>query len=384
MPQVNADIAAVFDEIADLLEVQGGNPFRIRAYRNAARTLGEHGRPLAEMSADEIDALPGIGADLAGKVAEIVATGSCDQLLALRQQVPSGITELLRLPGLGPKRVQALFQSLGVHTLDDLRHAAEQGRIQTVRGFSTLSEQHILDAVRARLNQARRFRLPVAQQVALTLLTELKAVPGVKEVVAAGSLRRQRETVGDLDLLVTATRSTPVMERFVGRPNVRTVLAQGPTRASVVLKSGLQVDLRTVPPASFGAAWLYFTGSKAHNIALRRIAQERELKLNEYGLFQGTRRIAGASEAQVYEALGLPWITPELREDRGEIEAARQGRLPQLIERAELRGDLHSHTTDSDGRDSLEAMAAGARARGLQYLAITDHSQRLEIGRAHV
>lgn len=377
MPMVNADIAAVFDEVADLLEVQGANPFRIRAYRNAARTLGELGRSVAEMSGEELDAIPGIGVDLAGKVAEIVATGSCAQLRSLRQAVPTGITELLHLPGLGPKRVQALHRALGVHTLDDLRQAAEQGRIQTVRGFSTTSEQHLLDTVRARLSQARRFKLPLAQQMAQALLSELKGVPGVAEAVAAGSLRRQRETVGDLDLLVTAARGAPVMERFVTGPRVSTVLSHGPTRAGVVIDGGMQVDLRLVPPPSFGAALMYFTGSKAHNIALRRMAQDRGLKLNEYGLFEGSRRIAGSSEAEVYQALGLPWIAPELREDRGEIDAAREGRLPPLVDRDALRGDLHVHTTDSDGRESLEAMAAGARAQGLQYIAITDHSQRL-------
>lgn len=381
MPVVNADVAAVFDEIADLLEVQGGNSFRIRAYRAAARTLGELGRNVRQMveRGEDLDALPGIGADLAGKIAEIVATGTCAQLKSLRKEVPPGLAELLRLPGLGPRRVQLLHQVLGIHTMEGLQQAAEQGRIRDVRGFSAAGERRILEAVSHRMGQARRFRLPVGLQVAEALLEELNAVPGVRQAAAAGSLRRRRDTVGDLDLVVTATRIGPVMDRFVTSSEVRTVLSKGSTRSSVVMASGMQVDLRAVPPASFGAAWLYFTGSKAHNIALRRIAQDKGLKLNEYGLYRGTRRIAGETEASIYKALDLPWIEPELREDRGEIDAARAGRLPHLVSRCDLRGDLHLHTVESDGHDSLEAMAEGARARGLRYIAVTEHSPRLGI-----
>lgn len=383
MPIVNADVAAVFGQIADLLEVQGGNPFRIRAYRNAARTLGELGRNVKTMveRGEDLDALPGIGPDLAGKIREVVDTGTCAQLEELRKELPPAITGLLAIRSLGPKRVRALYDELGIATLEQLLGAAQEGRIRKVRGFGPGMERQILTATAERLSQNRRFKLAAAVQVSDALLSELKAVPGVQQAVAAGSLRRMRETVGDLDLLVTVKRGSPVMERFTTGASVQRVLSRGDTRASVVLRSGLQVDLRAVGPASFGAAWMYFTGSKAHNIELRRMAQEAGLKLNEYGLFRGTRRIAGDTEASVYRALGLPFIEPELREDRGEIEAARNNRLPDLVTIADLRGDLHSHTKDSDGYDTLESMAEGARERGLHYLAITEHSKRLALAR---
>lgn len=383
MPIQNAEIAAVFDEIADLLEIEGANPFRIRAYRNAARTVGDLGRSVHSMVAQgaDLDALPGIGADLAAKIAEIVATGSCTLLARLRQELPSGITELLKVPGLGPKRVRALHHELGVQTIEQLHRAARDGRVQAIPGFGPKTQQAILDASAARLHEERRVLLGVATQAGESLLADLAAVPGVEHAVAAGSLRRRRETIGDLDLLVTVRGASPVMKRFVQGENVRQILSSGRTRASVVLKSGLQVDLRAVAPESFGAAWLYFTGSKAHNIALRRLAQERGLKINEYGVFKGRERVAGDSEESVYRAVGLSYIEPELREDRGELDAARLGRLPQLVTLGDLRGDLHAHTSESDGHDGLEAMVAAARERGLRYLAITEHSRRLGVAR---
>jgi len=383
MPVQNAEVAAVFSEIADLLEIEGANPFRIRAYRNAARTVGELGRSVATLVAQgaDLDALPGIGADLAAKIAEIVPTGRCALLERLRKELPAGITELLKVPGLGPKRVQALHHELGVQTLEQLHRAAREGRVQSIPGFGAKTQQAILDAAAARLHQERRVPLAAAAQTAESLLAALAAVPGVERAVAAGSLRRRRETVGDLDLLVTTKGASPVVERFVAGEDVRQVLARGATRASVVLRSGLQVDLRAVPAQSFGAAWLYFTGSKAHNIALRRLAQERGLKINEYGVFKGSERVAGATEESVYRAVGLRFIEPELREDRGELDAARLGRLPQLVQLGDLRGDLHVHTSESDGRDTIEAMAAAAREHGLSYLAITEHSRRLAMAR---
>jgi DNA polymerase (family 10) len=382
MPIVNADVAAVFNEIADLLEVQGANAFRVRAYRNAARTLSELGRSVKSLveQGKDLDALPGIGPDLAGKITEVVTTGTCAQLERLRKELPPAITDLLKIPGLGPKRVRALHQELGIQTLEQLHSAAEQGRIRAVHGFGPKTQQQILEATAAaHLQEAPRFKLIVAAQVAEALLSELAAIPGVQQAVAAGSLRRMRDTVGDLDLLVTSQRGSPVMERFTAGADVRRVLSRGRTRASVVLRNGLQVDLRAVAPASFGAALLYFTGSKAHNIALRKLAQDAGLKLNEYGVYRGDERIAGETEASVYQALGLPFIEPELREDRGEIDAARNNSLPTLVQLSDLRGDLHAHTRESDGHDSLEAMAEAARARGLQYLAITEHSQRLAL-----
>ena len=381
MPIHNADIAAVFEEIADRLEIQGANPFRIRAYRNAARTLGELPQEARALLArgEDLTHLPGIGDDLAAKVREIVETGHSSLLERLRRELPPAVTELLQIPGLGPKRVKALYHDLEVETVEQLYRAARDGRIRALPGFGEKTELNILQAVEAHVSQARRFKLAVAAQYADALTAHLQAIPGVGRVAVAGSFRRMRETVGDLDLLVTAEAGSPVMQRFTAYDEVAEVLSAGTTRASVVLKSGLQVDLRVVEEASYGAALVYFTGSKAHNIAIRRIAQKRGLKLNEYGVFRGDARVAGEDEESVYRAVGLPWIAPELREDRGEIEAAHAGTLPRLVEFADLRGDLHAHTRASDGHDSLREMALAARELGLEYLAITEHSRHLAV-----
>jgi DNA polymerase (family 10) len=381
MPVHNSDIAKVFDDIADLLELQGANPFRIRAYRNAARMLGELGRDVRTMveQGEDLDALPGIGADLAAKIGEIVATGSCALLDRLRAEVPADLSALLQLPHLGPKRVRALHDELGIQTVDQLRQAAQDGRLRSVHGFGPKMQQQILQATQARLAHVPRFLRNAVEPVAQSLLAHLRTLPGVDRAEAAGSLRRRRESIGDLDLLVQSAGGKPVVDGFVRYEDVRDVRSAGTTQASVILHSGLQVDLRVVPAESFGAAWQYFTGSKDHNIALRRLAQQRGLKINEYGVFRGRELVAGRDEASVYRAVGLPLIAPELREDRGEIEAAQQRRLPDLIELSDLRGDLHVHTTDSDGRDDLAALVSAARARGLSYLAVTDHSSRLAV-----
>ena len=381
MPIANADIAAAFEQVADLLELQDANPFRVRAYRNAARVVGEMKLDLtAHLAAGRpLPKLPGIGADLSAKIQEFAKTGHLALLDRLRKEVPSGVADLLQLPGLGPKRVRALYEELHVHTLPQLLRAARDGRIRALPGFGARTEAHIADAIGKQLGQVKRFKLATAAQYADGLLTFLKQGPGVVEAQAAGSLRRCRDTVGDLDLLVTAPDGSAVCHYFSSYPDVRDVLQKGDTKASVVLKSGLQVDLRVVPQESYGAAVMYFTGSKAHNIRLRNLAIDRGLKLNEYGLFKGSRAVAGATEEGVYAALGLPWIAPELREDRGEIEAASKDALPQLIELANLRGDLHVHTKWSDGTASLEAMAEAARAHGLTYVAISEHSRRLTV-----
>jgi DNA polymerase (family 10) len=381
MPTTNADIAAAFEQIADLLELQDANPFRVRAYRNAARVVGELKLDLAAQLAagKALPKLPGIGPDLSAKIQEFAATGHLAALDRLRKEVPAGVTELLQLPGLGPKRVRALYEELHVHTLPQLLRAARDGRIRGLPGFGSKTEERIVAAINQKLGEVKRFKLAVAAQYADALLAFLRAGPGVKEAIAAGSLRRCRDTVGDLDLLVTAADGAAVCRHFASYPDVRDVLQLGDTKASVVLKSGLQVDLRVVPPESYGAALMYFTGSKAHNIRLRNLAIDRGLKLNEYGLYKGSRALAGATEEEVYERLKLPWIAPELREDRGEIEAASKGKLPRLIELADLRGDLHVHTNWSDGTASLEAMAQAARAHGLDYIAISEHSRRLTV-----
>lgn len=377
----NADIAAVFDEIADLLEIVGDNPFRIRAYRNAARTLRDLGREVSGMlqQGENLTTLPGIGEDLAAKIQEIVHTGTTPLLGELRKKVPSTLAELLHVSGLGPKRVRVLYRELGVRTLEQLHRAALDGRIRALPGFGEKTEQQILRAIETRASTRGRCTLAVAAQYADALVAYLEQVPGVKHVVVAGSYRRAQETVGDLDILVTTRPGSPVIDRFVAYSEVAEVTAAGGTRASVRLASGLSVDLRVVPPESYGAALHYFTGSKAHNIAIRELGQHRGLKLNEYGVFEGNRRIAGESEESVFRAVGLPFIPPELRENRGEIEAAQAGALPKLVELSDLKGDLHAHTKATDGRNSLQEMALAARARGFEYLAITEHSKRVTV-----
>jgi DNA polymerase (family 10) len=377
----NADVATVFQEIADLLEIKGESTFRVRAYRNAARTLDTLASSVQTMVQEHADLteLPGIGEDLAGKIGEIVATGTCELRQQLRGELPSGLHKLLLLPGLGPKRVKTLYQQLGIGSLEQLAVAARSGQISTIRGFGERAEQRILEAVEAQLSKSTRFKIGVAGQVALQLVNYLKQTGEAGQVEAAGSLRRMQDTVGDLDIVASSPRPARLLQAFIDFDGVAQVLSHGPTRASVVLRQGMQVDLRVVDGVSFGAALHYFTGSKAHNIAVRRLAQERKLKLNEYGLFSGEQRIAGETELSVFEALGLPFIEPELRENRGEIEAAQEGRLPQLVKLEDLRGDLHAHTKATDGKNTLREMALEAQRRGFSYLAITDHSRRLTV-----
>lgn len=381
MPHHNADVAAIFEEIADLLEIQGANPFRIRAYRNAARNIGELPEEVSLLleQGEDLTRLHGIGNDLAAKIREIVASGRCSLLERLRQELPPAITELLKIPGLGPKRVKALYHDLEVQTVEQLYRAARDGRIRVLPGFGEKSELNILQAVEAHASQTRRFKLAVAAQYADALRAFLALVSGVTRVTVAGSFRRMRETVGDLDILVTATAARAVIQRFIGYEEVTDTLAAGSTRASVILRCGLQVDLRVVAEESYGAALHYFTGSKAHNIAVRRLAQKRGLKINEYGVYRGKARIAGDSEESVYAAVGLSYIPPELRENRGEIALAQAGRLPQLLQLGDLRGDLHAHTKATDGHNTLREMALAAKAYGFEYLAITEHSRRLSV-----
>jgi DNA polymerase (family 10) len=375
MPVQNAEVAAMFDQAAELLEIQGENPFRVRAYRRAARvieTLPQSVRSMLSTGAD-LSELPGIGKDLAGKIAGIVDTGHFELLDSLKKKLPGQLGEMAEIPGLGPKRVKLLYDKLKVRTLDDLRGALKTGRLHELRGFGPTIEKKISAALE-KPRAEKRYKLSVAEAEAEALVGFLR---NGGRVVVAGSYRRRRDTVGDLDVLVTAKDGAAVGDKLVGYENVTEVLAHGPTRTTVVLRSGLQVDIRAVPEQSYGAALLYFTGSKAHNIALRGLANEHGWKLNEYGLFAGKRRIAGASEEEVYKKLGLAFIEPELREDRGEILAARANHLPHLMTLSDIRGDLHVHSDWTDGTTSIEAMAAAAQARGYQYIALTDHSRRV-------
>lgn len=381
MPIQNADIVAIFGEIADLLEIQGANPFRVRAYRNAARSVSELGKSVPEMVKhnENLKIIRGIGDDLAGKLREISVTGKCALLDTLHREMPAAVSELLQIQGLGPKRVRAIHDALHVDTIEQLHRAAKDGRIRGLPGFGEKTEAHIVASIEARLKKSRRFSIALAEQYAEPLLAHLRAENGVSEAIVAGSFRRRAETVGDLDILVAARDAPAVTRRLLGYDDVTEVLSSGVTRSSVLLRNGMQVDLRVVEPANYGAALMYFTGSKAHSIAMRRIAQERGLKINEYGVFLGDERIAGDTEASVYASIGLPWIAPELRENRGELQAAAANRLPPLVELADLRGDLHAHTKASDGHDTILDMALAARERGLSYLAITDHSSRLSV-----
>lgn len=383
MPVHNVDIAAIFEQIADLLEIEDANPFRVRAYRRAARSVGECGVELSALvrRGEALPKIPGVGTDLSAKIKEIAATGDCALLQRLRREVPPAVAELLTIPGLGPRRVRTLYHELAVTTPQQLLDAARRGAIRDLPGFGAKTEAKILAAAAHHARQDQRVLRAAAQPHADSLLDYLRGVPGVERADVAGSYRRGRDTVGDLDIVVCAPESADVGFALTAYEDVVEVLAQGPTRSSVVLRNGLQVDLRVVERAAYGAALLYFTGSKAHGIALRRMAQARGLKINEYGLYRGARRLAGAAEADMYAALKLPYIEPELREDRGELEAARAGHLPRLVTLAELRGDLHLHTAASDGHHSVRDMALAAKALGLRYIAVTDHSQRLTMAR---
>lgn len=378
----NIDYARVFEEIADLLEIQGANPFRVRAYRNAARTLETLSQPIDSLLEDEnarLEDLPGIGKDLAGKIKELHETGELGFLNELREQVPATLVEVMRIPGLGPKRARQLWESLEITSVDDLEEAARGGALEDLPGFGKTLQARVLKGIEELKARAGRFKLSDADIYVRPLLAYLKATDGVIDLEVAGSYRRRCETVGDIDILATTRKSSPIMDRFVEYRDVREVLAKGPTRSSIRLRSGLQVDLRVVPRESYGAAMVYFTGSKAHNIVIRGISRERGLKINEYGVFKGSRLVCGRTEKEVYAAIDLPWIPPELREARGEIEAARAGRLPKMIELKDIRGDLQMHTKYSDGKNTVEEMVRACRERGYRYMAITDHSPALRM-----
>lgn len=379
MPIQNAEIAAMFDEAADLLEIKGDNPFRSRAYRRAARTLEQLPQSVGTLlkQGKNLDELPGIGEDLAGKIATILARGKFDLLQKLKRELPGELPKLAALPGLGPKRVKRLHDELGIATVQDLRHAIKSGQVQSLPGFGAKFEEKLAAAL-ARPAAPMRFKISAAEAEAEALAAFLKKEAGAR-VEVAGSLRRRRDTIGDVDIVASTKDPAHLADRLRTYDTVAQVLAHGPTRTSVVLRSKLQVDLRVVPEESFGAALLYFTGSKAHNIALRALANEHGWKLNEYGLFSGARRIAGATEAEIYKKLHLAFVPPELREDRGEVALAKSGKLPELVELSDIRGDLHVHSEWSDGTAPIAEMAAAAKARGYRYMAMTDHSQRVTV-----
>jgi len=379
MPVHNAEIAAALNQLADLLEIEGENPFRVRAYRNAAQTIQALSRSVADMIAagEDLTKLPGIGEAIAKKMIEFVETGKLSALEKEAKHVPPSLSELLKIPSLGPKRVHLLYEKLKIKDYADLEKALRSGQVSQLDGFGKKTEQKILEYLNLKKMAQQRMRLADAEQIVEPLVKTLAGVAGVRRVVVAGSYRRRLETVGDLDILVTTANAAAVMQSFTHYDEVREVLAEGETRSSVVLRCGLQVDVRVVPLESYGAALHYFTGSKSHNIAIRTLGVKKELKINEYGVFRGDKPIAGQTEEEVYASVGLPFIEPELRENRGEIEAAIEGRLPAMLTLKDIRGDLQAHTSATDGHNSLEEMAEAARAKGYEYLAITDHSKRV-------
>ena len=374
----NLAIARTLTEIADLLEIKGENPFKIRAYRNASETVAHEPSRIASMTPAERLALPGIGKDIAAKIAELIDSGSIAYHRELLEQFPPTVLDLLNLQGVGPKTVARLYGELGIRTLEDLDAAARDGRIRGMKGMGAKKEALILKALEDQRRFVGRRLTAEAHDTAAALVAALREHAPDAEISLVGSLRRGCETCGDLDILAAGAPPS-IMDAFTTYRLVERVLAHGDTKSSVRLWGGFQADLRVVPGESLGAALQYFTGSKAHNIVLRDRAIQRGLKLNEYGLYRmdDDARIAGEDEAGIYQALGLAFVPPELRENRGEIEAAGAGTLPRLIDLADIRGDLHCHTVATDGRETIEGMARAAKAAGLQYLAITDHSQAL-------
>jgi DNA polymerase (family 10) len=374
----NLAIARIFSEIADLLEIKSENPFKIRAYRNAAETIAHATDKLSYCTEEQLRAIAGIGKELAAKIRELAESGEIRYHRDLLEQFPSTILDLLRLQGVGPKTVALLYTEAGISTLDELEAACKDGRLRELKGMGRKKEELILKALSDRKQHTGRHLMPDAADAAALLLDYLRAECPTVDFIAVGSLRRGVDTTGDIDILATGT-DPHVMSTFTIYKLVDRILAQGDTKSSVLLWGGIQADLRLVPSESQGAAMQYFTGSKSHNIALRDRAIGQGYKLNEYGLFRVADGVpvAGSTEAGIYEALGLDMIPPELREGRGEIEAAELHTLPELIQLADIRGDIHSHTTATDGREDIEAMALAAREAGFSYLAITDHSKAL-------
>ena len=381
MPIRNTDIAEKFSHLADLLEIKGENAFRVRAYRNAARTVQGLSRQASELidEGEDLSRLPGIGKDLAGKIATIAQTGELPALKELQQEFSPEMSRIMGIAGLGGKRTAAIFKHLGVSSLDELEDAARKGKIRTLEGFGEKTEKAVLEGVAQVRKGSERTLLSRAEEMVAPLMEYLREEKGITALDVAGSYRRRRETVGDLDILAICSSPRKAMNRFVDYEDVAKVVSKGDTRSTVILRSGMQIDLRVLSRESYGAALHYFTGSKAHNIAVRGLGRERGLKISEYGVFKGDKRVGGKRETEVFESVGLSYIPPELRENRGEIEAVREGNLPRLVELEDIRGDLHVHSTYTDGKRSIEEMARAAKKKGYRYVGITDHSRAVRV-----
>ena len=379
---INLDMARIFDEIADIFEVKGENPFKIRAYRRAARTiesLTQDLKGIAERGGvSELKKIPGVGDAIAKKILEIAETGDCKKHIELKQEVPSGVLELLAIPRVGPKTIAKVHDELGISSIADLEEAAKLHKLETLPGLGATVEENILKGIAQYRRYKGRVLLSEALPRAESIVTELKKFDAVDKIIIAGSLRRMRETIGDIDILVVSNRPRAVMDAFTSLDGVEDIVAKGDTKSSIVLR-GINVDLRVVDEASFGAAAHYFTGSKHHNIRIRELGMKQGLKINEYGIFRGDERIGGEDEADVFASVGLAYIPPELREDRGEIEAAKANRIPELVAANDIKGDLHVHTNWSDGKNSIEEMALTAISSGYEYIAVADHSPAVGI-----
>jgi DNA polymerase (family 10) len=377
----NQQIASIFSEIAELLEMKGENVFRIRAYRRAAQNLDGLAKDVASLTQEELAAIPGIGKDLAGKVREYLETGGIAKHEELKREIPQGVLELLKIPGLGPKKAKLFYDKAGITSAAELEAAVRSGKLAGLSGVKKKTEENILKGISTLRKGSERTPLGRALPLAEDIVRLLKVGAPVGRIEIAGSIRRRRETVKDIDILVTSDRPREVMDVFAQLSHVMRVLAHGDTKSSVVTDEGIQVDLRVVDEDSFGAALQYFTGSKEHNIRLREMAVKAGLKINEYGVFTGDeeKKVGGKKEEDIYRALGLPWIPPELREDRGEIDAAREQRLPDLVAMDDIKGDLHVHTKLSDGSHDLGVIVDAARKRGYAYIAITDHTKGLGV-----
>lgn len=376
----NKEVAEIFRQIAEILEIQGDNPFRIRAYLKAAQNIESFSQDIADIAEkDKLEEIPGIGKDLAGKIKEIVKTGKLKFYEELKDNIPEGLTILMSVPGVGPKTAKLLYDELKIKDLKKLEQAAQLHKISKLPGLKEKTEENILRGIALTKQAKERMNLAQALSCAEEFVRALKKIKEVEEIQPAGSLRRRKETVRDIDILVTSTNPEKIMQAFTSLPLVKEVIARGPTKSSVLTKDGIQVDVRVVEPKSFGAALLYFTGSKEHNIRLRHLAVTKGLKINEYGLFRKNKWLAGKKEEDMFSYFKLPLIAPELREDRGEIEAAQKGQLPKIIELKDIQGDLHVHSKWSDGASTIEDMAKQARHKGYRYLAICDHSQSIKI-----
>ena len=377
----NQSIAQIFNEIAELLDLKGENVFRVRAYRRAAQNIDGLSKDVAVLSREDLESIPGIGQDLAGKIQEYLDSGKITQHEELKKQIPHGVLELLRVPGLGPKTAMMLYEEKKIKNIDELEALSRAGRLAGLPGIQKKTEENILKGIEQIKRGSERRPLGRVLPLAEDIINRVKEKAPVDRIIVAGSIRRRKETVNDIDILATSKKPQKVMEAFIKLPQVTRVLMHGPTKSSVIINEGLQVDLRMVEEDSYGAALQYFTGSKQHNIKLREMAVRAGLKINEYGVFQepGDKRIGGKREEEVYQALKMPLIPAELREDTGEIEAALEGKLPDLVSIEDIKGDLHVHTKWSDGSHTLEAIVQGARKKGYQYIAVTDHTKGLGV-----